>query len=95
MSYLLIIECSINTKIGERVSVTLGPYNDRFFFFHRRYEESIKLHDPSRSLPARPSSHMAAGNKSWFASVTAGLQRESLSLQELDLLGKLCWSMIR
>jgi hypothetical protein len=38
---------------------------------------------------------MASGNKSWFASVTAGLQRESLSLQELDLLGKLCWSMIR
>ncbi|CAO3692791.1 unnamed protein product [Umbelopsis ramanniana] len=51
-----------------------------------RYEESIKLHDPSRSLPARPSSHMATGNKSWFASVTAGLQRESLNLQELDLL---------
>ncbi|KAI8582168.1 hypothetical protein K450DRAFT_229334 [Umbelopsis ramanniana AG] len=51
-----------------------------------RYEESIKLHDPSRNLPVRPSSHTATGNKSWFASVTAGLQRESLSLQELDLL---------
>ncbi|KAG2180441.1 hypothetical protein INT44_003445 [Umbelopsis vinacea] len=51
-----------------------------------RYEESIKLHDPSRNLPVRPSSHMAAGNKSWFASVAAGLQRESLSLKELDLL---------
>jgi hypothetical protein len=53
----------------------------------RRIEESIKLHDPNRQLPARPSAHTATGNKSWFASVTAGLQRESLTLQELDLLG--------
>jgi len=52
-----------------------------------RFEESIKLHDPNRQLPVRPSTHGIGGvNKSWFASVTAGLQRDHLSLQELDLL---------
>ncbi|KAG2171434.1 hypothetical protein INT43_009095 [Umbelopsis isabellina] len=48
-----------------------------------RFEQVVKLHDPNRQLPDRPAS---TGNKSWFAAVKSGLQRENLSLQELDLL---------
>ncbi|KAM3578975.1 Lethal(2) giant larvae sro7 [Umbelopsis sp. WA50703] len=48
-----------------------------------RYEQVVKLHDPNRRLPDRPAT---TGNKSWFAAVKSGLQRENMSLQELDLL---------